>query len=127
MSDANSITTEKVTVYDIGYDSKTTTMVCGFMFLLNLLQNIDHGALPSATIALKDDLGISNVELGTLGSLVFFGLIVGSLCAAFILSNFSYRTVLSLSFLGNGVGLLSFTMTKDFSLLCFARILSGFS
>ena len=37
-----------------------------------------------------------------------------------------FRTLLAISFLGNGVGLLMFTITEKFYLLCFARFISGF-
>jgi hypothetical protein len=39
--------------------------------------NFDHGIIPAATTALKEDLKISNVNLGLLGSLVYLGLVLG--------------------------------------------------
>lgn len=47
------------------------------IFCCNLLINVDHGTIPAATVKLKTDLGIDNVALGFLGSLVFMGLTLG--------------------------------------------------
>ena len=49
---------------------------------------MDHGALPAAITAISKDLGIIEVQRGGLGSLVFFGLVIGSATAAFVLSVF---------------------------------------
>ena len=65
-------------------------MICITLVLLflNILNNVDHGAVPSASVALKDDLGIDNVMLGTLGSLVFLGTLTGSFFAAIFINKF---------------------------------------
>ena len=52
-------------------------MVYGLIFFCNLLINVDHGTIPAATLSLKNDLGVDNVALGFLGSLVFLGLTLG--------------------------------------------------
>jgi len=43
----------------------------------DILINIDHGILPAATVSLKRDLGLENIQLGILGSMVFLGLTIG--------------------------------------------------
>lgn len=96
------------------------------MFFLDMLINVDHGALPAASVALKNDLNMGNVELGSLGSLVFLGLVIGSGSATLILNFCSFKWLLAISFLGNGIGLVVFTATKNFVILCFSRFLSGF-
>jgi fucose permease len=126
-SDIHSVKTEIITIEDLGYSTKSIGVVFWFMVIIYMFINVDHGALPCATVALKEDLNIDNVQLGSLGSLVFFGIVIGSICAAFILSKMSYRSVLCLSFLGNWSGLMLFIVTKNFSIICFARFLSGFS
>ena len=60
-SEMVSIKTEMVTIYDLGYRPCSVAIVSGFMFFIYMFVNLDHGALPSATVALKDDLGIDNV------------------------------------------------------------------
>ena len=47
------------------------------MFIVNAANNSDHGAIPSITKQLKGDLNLNNEQLGSLGSLVFFGLTLG--------------------------------------------------
>ena len=96
------------------------------MFFMDILINVDHGALPAATVFLKKDLNLDSVKLGVLGSLVFGGLVFGSLCATLFVNVLSYKTILSFSFLGNGIGLITFTMTDQFFLLSITRFLSGF-
>lgn len=41
--------------------------------------NVDHGILPAATTVMKEDLDLTNVDLGILGSLVYLGLVLGKL------------------------------------------------
>jgi MFS family permease len=101
-------------------------MVCAFLFFLDVLINVDHGALPSAAVAIKEELDMPNVALGTLGSLVFLGLVTGSLCAAYVMATFKFKTILSVSFLGNGVGLLLFIAKDSFYSMCLSRFISGF-
>jgi len=43
-----------------------------------------------------------------MGSLVFLGIVIGSLVAALIMDKIPIKTVLSLSMLGNGFGMLLF-------------------
>ena len=59
------------------FSSKLITFIYGLIFVCNLLINIDHGSIPAATLNLKQDLNIDNVELGILGSLVYLGLTAG--------------------------------------------------
>ena len=97
-----------------------------FVFFINMAVNLDHGAIPAATKILKVDLNLDNQQLGTLGSLVFIGLTLGSLTATFIVSILPYKVILSLSYLGNGIGLLAFSYFEDYKVQCFARLVSGF-
>ena len=108
---ANSVTTDDIEVLDIGFKKPVVMLVCVFMFVMDILINVDHGALPAASVFLKKDLNLDSVKLGILGSLVFGGLVFGSICATFFVNLLSYKAILSISFLGNGIGLLTFTMT----------------
>ena len=58
---------------------QTVLSIYSILFACNLLINVDHGTIPAATVKLKTDLGIDNVALGLLGSLVFFGLTLGNI------------------------------------------------
>lgn len=61
------------------YRWSSIKLIYALLFFCNLLINIDHGTIPAATLNLKIDLGIDNVALGFLGSLVFLGLTLGNL------------------------------------------------
>jgi hypothetical protein len=54
-------------------------MIYALLFGCNFLINIDHGTIPASTLNLKSDLGLDNVALGFLGSIVFLGLTFGNL------------------------------------------------
>ena len=41
--------------------------------------NVDHGILPAATSDLREDLGLTDVDIGLLGSLVYLGLVIGKI------------------------------------------------
>lgn len=121
-----SLRTDDIEVFDLEFTRREVKIVITFMFFLDILINVDHGALPAALVALKHDVGLVDVELGSLGSLVFVGLLFGSLCATFVLNRLAYKVVLGASFFGNGASLLLFSMTRSFPVMCGARFLSGF-
>ena len=50
-------------------------MIC----FTNLMINLDHGILPACTAEVREDIGISNLDLGILGSLVYLGQVLGKL------------------------------------------------
>lgn len=93
---------------------------------MEILINVDHGAIPSAAVAIKNDFDMNNAWFGVLGSMVYMGLVSGSLAGAFVLGKFKYKTVLVASFIGNGAGLLLFVMNDNFYWMSFARLISGF-
>jgi hypothetical protein len=50
-----------------------------FIFITNLMINMDHGILPAATKELRADFGVTNPQLGFMGSIVYLGLVIGKL------------------------------------------------
>lgn len=73
-------------MFEAGYSKKSVCTITAFIFFLDILINVDHGALPAAAVAIKEDLKLPNVQFGTLGSLVFLGLMSGSIFATFIVN-----------------------------------------
>ena len=73
------------------------------MIFLVMLTNFDHGAIPAANIHIKKDLNLNEFQIGTLMSLVFFGLCIGSITTTIIISRISYKNLLIGSFLINGL------------------------
>ena len=61
------------------YDKFTLKLVTLFVFMINLSMNFDHGSVPAASKDIKEEMNINNEMLGGLGSLVFLGIITGSL------------------------------------------------
>ena len=64
--------------------------------------------------------------MGSLGSYVFLGLVIGSAAATLVLGTFSYKTIISLAFIGNGIGMSLFIFSTHYHVLGFARFCSGF-
>lgn len=123
----DSFVTTDILVEEIGFHNRTIMIVCGFIFFLDVLINLDHGALPAAANAIKEQTKMPNVQIGSLGSMVFLGLVCGSICGAVVLGRLKFKTVLVISFLGNGLGLLLFTVPSNIYVMGFARFLSGFA
>ena len=123
----DSFVTTDILAEEVGFKTNTIMVVCGFIFFLDVLINLDHGALPAAATAIKEETQMPNVKIGSLGSMVFLGLVCGSICGTIVLGKFKFKTVLVLSFLGNGIGLILFTLGSNIYVMGFARFLSGFA
>lgn len=93
--------------------------------ILNLLMNFDHGTVPAATEQLKNYLILSDSELGLFGSLVFIGVIIGSLISLTIINTFNRKYILMIFLLLCGFFLILFTKAKNYILLCIDRIIIG--
>ena len=97
------------------------------IFLGNVLCNIDHGTLPGCSQQIKDDIKINDLQFGTLGSVVYGGIVIGSLCCSVVFSNAKLIKPCIVLTLGlNGVALFGFTLTKSFTLDAFLRLAIGF-
>jgi MFS family permease len=96
------------------------------VFFSNLVTNIDHGVMPAGAIVIRQDLGQSNTEYGLLGSIVFAGLVVGSLAATFIYRNIDNRVVLACVLACNALAQVCFTLTEVYYLLLLCRFMAGF-
>ena len=64
--------------------------------------------------------------MGSLGSYVFLGLVIGSAFATCIFGTFSYKLIVSISFIGNGIGMYLFIWFRKYYVLSFARFCCGF-
>jgi len=92
----------------------------------NLVINLDHGILPACTQEIKRDLKIDEFKLGLLGSVVYIGLMLGSITSGPLLQTYSSKKIIAFSTLGNIISLFIFPMTENFFLLCLSRGLVGF-
>ena len=69
---------------------------------------------------------MSNTEYGLLGSIVFFGLVLGSLAASFVYNTVNTKAVLFAVMSLNALCQVAFTMTTDYQYLVGLRFLTGF-
>lgn len=104
-----------------------TSLVFLYIFLIAVLVNVDHGAIPAGLSDIQAELGMDEGEMGVMGSMVFFGLFLGSITASFIMHIFEHKTIIWLSLCINGASLWLLTMTSNFYLMCFSRLITGFS
>lgn len=123
---SESLLTDHIEVNELGFSIKMIMCVCFLLFFLGININTDHGAVPSAAKPIKNDLDLNNQQFGTLGSMVFAGIVTGSLVAPFVFGRFKYKTILAVAFFINGLGLLAFMLVKHFYLVCISRLVSGF-
>ena len=93
--------------------------------IINLLMNFDHGTIPAATEQIRAYIELSNSELGLFGSLVFIGVIIGSLISMTIINTFNRKYILMICLILCGISLFIFTITKSYTLLCIDRVVIG--
>ena len=96
------------------------------ILFLNLIINVDHGVMPAGAVTIKEYLGVSNTEYGLLGSIVFFGLVLGSMAATVVFNNFNTKLVLASVMAFNAFSQIGFTLTTEYHFLIVSRFLTGF-
>lgn len=92
----------------------------------NVLINMDHGIIPAATKEIEEDMDISEFELGLLGSLVYLGLVAGSISASVTFQKYSAKRILLFSGLGNIISLFIFPTSSNLFFLCLSRLFTGY-
>ena len=72
-------------------------------------------------------MAIENLEFGALGTVVYTGLVLGSLFGTKLFSNSQYiKPILTISLGFNAICLVCFTLTPNFALNVQLRLLTGF-
>ena len=104
---------------------KIRWLIFSLFIVLNLLMNFDHGTVPAATEQLRNYLDLDDSELGLFGSLVFLGVIIGSLISLTIINTFNRKYILMVCLILCGLSLFLFTKTKNYILLCIDRVIIG--
>ena len=108
------------------FSKKRRVIIFILLCFINIIINLDHGAIPAATKILKIQLDIDNFELGILGSLIYLGLVLGGMTASVLFGLYSAKWLISFSLIMSGFFLYMFTLTKNIWLLSLARIGCGF-
>ena len=83
------------------------TLYC--VFFVNLFMNIDMGIMAAGTTSIKTDFVLDNTQYGYLGSVVYFGQGIGSICAAGLLAKCNSKITLVMCLFLNIFALLTFT------------------
>ena len=101
-------------------------MVFGVCLLSATIVNMDHGILPACSFELKEELGVEELFIGFLGSVVFGGILLGSLASGYVFSNYSCKKVLIYSMVGLNAGFLAFPLSSSKLLMTVSRFVTGF-
>ena len=120
------ITIGKLYSYRRPYSKSRRKLIFILIFLVNILINCDHGAIPAGTKELKEAKNISNMQLGTIGSLVYLGLVLGSISGGYIFSTYSSKWVVINSLLATCIFLYFFTVSNYWEAMALCRIGCGF-
>ena len=94
--------------------------------LINIFINLDRGAIPAATTVIKDKNKITNAELGMIGSLIYFGLILGSFSGGYFFSKYASKWLVITSLFILAFFLYSFTLLESSGGMYLCRIGGGF-
>ena len=98
-----------------------------YSFITNLLLSQDHGILPASTFEQKKEQGIGDVFQGFQGSLVFVGLMMGSVAAGYLFTRYSCKKIIIFSYTLMILGFILFPFSGDNKfLLGFSRMVTGF-
>lgn len=108
-----------------GFEPKLIKLCLMVQFFANLFVNVDMGILPAGANTIKQELGISNTMFGSLGSVVYFGQLTGSIFSTWILTVFKAKNVLGWCLALNMISLVVFTITNNFLFLMIDRFSTG--
>lgn len=96
------------------------------ILFVNILINLDHGIIPAATKEIKEDLGLNDIKLGILGSVVYAGLVCGSLLAGYLFQNYTTKYIICFMLSLNIFALGIFPLTNNILILALSRLIVGF-
>ena len=116
----------KVYSYRRPFSKKKRKFIFVLICLINIFINLDKGAIPAGTTEIKDKNNIANAELGMIGSLLYFGLILGSLTGGYFFSKYSSKWIVILSLFIFCFFLYSFTILESCGGMYLSRIGCGF-
>ena len=125
-ADEREITIGKLYSYRRPYSKYRRKLIFILICIINILINCDHGAIPAGTKELKEAKNLSNIQLGSIGSLVYLGLIMGSISGGYIFSSYSSKWVVINSLIFTCIFLYFFTVSNFWEAMAFCRIGCGF-
>ena len=124
--DEKEITIGKLYSYRRPFSKSRRKLIFILICVINILINCDHGAIPAGTKELKEAKQLSNMQLGSIGSLVYLGLVLGSISGGYIFSTYSSKWVVINALLASCVFLYFFTVSKFWEAMALCRVGCGF-
>ena len=109
-----------------GFAKSSRKLIFWLIFIINLFNHLDHGAIAACTTYLMNELSLDHADLGLVGSLVYLGLTIGSTLAGKIFSTYTPKWIVSITILLSCVFLYSLTDSKTMLGLSISRICCGF-
>ena len=126
ISNEKEITIGKLYSYRRPYSKYRRKLIFILICIINILINCDHGAIPAGTTELKQAKNLTNIQLGTIGSLVYLGLILGSISGGYIFSTYASKWVIINSLIATCIFLYFFTVSDYYLTMAFCRVGCGF-
>lgn len=127
MSSSNNI--EKTNINDMNQivtlELKYRMMIFSCLTSLNILINMDHGTIPAASEEIRKDLNINYTILGTFGSLVYLGNLLGALILTKFIDVLNRKYITTISTILNAICLFTFTKINIVSFLFVNRVIVG--
>lgn len=97
-----------------------------FLFLMNMIRTIDNGIMPAIATTLKDDDGMSDVEVGSLGSFVYVGEVLGSILAIPIYKKIPVKLILLSTIVLQSIVLMVFVFADgNYRIMVISRFFTG--
>ncbi|CAG9480507.1 sugar transporter, putative [Plasmodium vivax] len=97
-----------------------TLMIC-----ISVLCNYDHGAIPVTLEEIQKDFPLSYIEQSLLGSLVYFGLIIGTIIASVLFELLTAKFLISVSTLLLSISLYIFSHANCVTFMYISRFING--
>ena len=96
--------------------------------LLEIVANFDAGLLPAVEMHMSREYTLAHTQAGLLGSLVYFGMVVGTPVAGYFLTNTTNQNVIViLGALLNSISIMMFALAPTQHFLYLGRFLMGVS
>ena len=109
-----------------GFAKITRKLLFWLIFIINLFNHLDHGAIAACTTYLMTELNLDHADLGIVGSLVYLGLTCGASLAGMLFSAYTPKWIVSISIIASCIFLYSLTDSTSMLGLCFSRFCCGF-
>ncbi len=109
----------------IKLERKDRMIVFWLLTFMNILFNMDHGTIPAATQEIQNDMNIQETVLGSFGSLVYLGSLIGSFILTKLIDHVDRKALTIFTLVLNAVLIFLFTQATSIPFLFSNRILVG--